>query len=333
MIAGCQGAGPPQLQHPGGAVQWQPCTMVELRDDSTTAQHQDHGLPLSVILLTLALVAVVGYAAISLCTRSLARLVRSGNCRHSSLVQDLSEKSWAEWQGRARSFAHEIACSRVAGQPLPLAATLLSHLGAPEREQDSKHHHGGEIIADVLRSDAIDVLCGVGNEECGLLLERCARFLEASNAISQWVELEMAKLTTAAEKEEAVATTVAAAERHAFGSDGVDADAASLSRLSEWSTCDCLPVCSRCGASDLLASRTCSGGRASQRVAGVKRRWQTSMVVGGGSGPSCQQCVWLCESCANEAGIVRDADDGVIALGTPSSGEAALRRHEHEHED
>ena len=36
----------PQLQHPGGAVQWQPCTMVELRDDSTTAQHQDHRLPL-----------------------------------------------------------------------------------------------------------------------------------------------------------------------------------------------------------------------------------------------------------------------------------------------
>ena len=46
MIAGCQGAGPPQLQHPGGAVQWQPCTMVELRDHSTTAQHQDHRLPL-----------------------------------------------------------------------------------------------------------------------------------------------------------------------------------------------------------------------------------------------------------------------------------------------
>ena len=46
MIAGCQGAGTPQLQHPGGAVQWQPCTMVELRDDSTTAQHQDHGLRL-----------------------------------------------------------------------------------------------------------------------------------------------------------------------------------------------------------------------------------------------------------------------------------------------
>ena len=36
----------PQLQHLGAAVQWQPCTMVELRDDSTTAQHQDHGLPL-----------------------------------------------------------------------------------------------------------------------------------------------------------------------------------------------------------------------------------------------------------------------------------------------
>ena len=35
-----------QRMHPGGAVQWQPCTMVELRDDSTTAQHQDHGLPL-----------------------------------------------------------------------------------------------------------------------------------------------------------------------------------------------------------------------------------------------------------------------------------------------
>ena len=36
----------PHLQHPGGAVQWQPCTMVELRDHITTAQHQDHGLPL-----------------------------------------------------------------------------------------------------------------------------------------------------------------------------------------------------------------------------------------------------------------------------------------------
>ena len=35
-----------QLQHPGGAMQWQPCTMVELRDDSTTVQHQDHGLRL-----------------------------------------------------------------------------------------------------------------------------------------------------------------------------------------------------------------------------------------------------------------------------------------------
>ena len=46
MIAGCQGAGPPQLQHLGGAMQWQPCTMVELRDHSTTAQHQDHGLRL-----------------------------------------------------------------------------------------------------------------------------------------------------------------------------------------------------------------------------------------------------------------------------------------------
>ena len=46
MIAGCEVAGPPQLQHPGGAVQWQPCTMVELRDDSTTVQHQDHGLRL-----------------------------------------------------------------------------------------------------------------------------------------------------------------------------------------------------------------------------------------------------------------------------------------------
>ena len=36
----------PQLQHLGGVVQWQRCTMVELRDDSTTAQHQDHGLRL-----------------------------------------------------------------------------------------------------------------------------------------------------------------------------------------------------------------------------------------------------------------------------------------------
>ena len=36
----------PQQQHPGGAMQWQPCTMVELRDHITTAQHQDHRLPL-----------------------------------------------------------------------------------------------------------------------------------------------------------------------------------------------------------------------------------------------------------------------------------------------
>ena len=88
-----------------GVVQWQPCTMVELRDHSTIAQHQDHRLRLLRCTMITSSTQCTEVRALNLCaTRRLGAR---------DPIQDSDTKSTKDLKNLTENYAYSSRSTAV----------------------------------------------------------------------------------------------------------------------------------------------------------------------------------------------------------------------------